>query len=44
MQPLVKSDDQNITVEREYGCGGGEIAQLLAERLGWELWGTNKLR
>jgi len=27
-----------ITVEREYGSGGGEIAQLLAERLGWKLW------
>jgi len=27
-----------ITVEREYGCGGGEIAHLLAERLGWKLW------
>jgi cytidylate kinase len=27
-----------ITVEREYGCGGGEIAQLLATRLGWKLW------
>jgi cytidylate kinase len=27
-----------ITVEREYGCGGGEIAQLLANRLGWKLW------
>ena len=27
-----------ITVEREYGCGGGEIAQLLAGRLGWKLW------
>ena len=27
-----------ITVEREYGCGGGEIAQLLSERLGWKLW------
>jgi cytidylate kinase len=27
-----------VTVEREYGCGGGEIAQLLAERLGWKLW------
>jgi cytidylate kinase len=27
-----------ITVEREYGCGGGEIAQLLAKRLGWKLW------
>jgi len=27
-----------ITVEREYGCGGGDIAALLAERLGWKLW------
>jgi cytidylate kinase len=27
-----------ITVEREYGSGGGEIAQLVAERLGWKLW------
>ena len=27
-----------ITVEREYGCGGGDIAQLLAKRLGWKLW------
>ena len=27
-----------ITIEREYGCGGGEIAQQLAERLGWKLW------
>jgi cytidylate kinase len=27
-----------ITVEREYGCGGGEIAQLLTKRLGWKLW------
>ena len=27
-----------VTVEREYGCGGGEIAQRLAERLGWKLW------
>jgi cytidylate kinase len=27
-----------ITVEREYGCGGGEIAQLLARQLGWKLW------
>jgi len=27
-----------ITVEREYGAGGGEIAQLLAARLGWKLW------
>lgn len=27
-----------ITVEREYGAGGSEIAQKLAERLGWKLW------
>ncbi|HUN62567.1 MAG TPA: cytidylate kinase-like family protein [Candidatus Sulfotelmatobacter sp.] len=27
-----------ISIEREYGCGGGEIAHLLAERLGWKLW------
>jgi len=27
-----------VTMEREYGCGGGEIAQLLANRLGWKLW------
>ena len=26
------------TVEREYGSGGGEVAQLLSERLGWKLW------
>lgn len=27
-----------VTVEREYGSGGGEIARLLADRLGWKLW------
>jgi cytidylate kinase len=27
-----------VTVEREYGCGGGEIAQRLATLLGWKLW------
>ena len=27
-----------IAVEREYGSGGGEIAQRLAEHLGWKLW------
>jgi cytidylate kinase len=27
-----------ITVEREYGCGGGEIAAGLARRLDWTLW------
>jgi len=27
-----------VTIEREYGCGGGDIAQLLAKQLGWKLW------
>lgn len=27
-----------ITVEREYGSGGGDIAAALASRLGWKLW------
>jgi cytidylate kinase len=27
-----------VTVEREYGCGGGEIAKRLADHLGWKLW------
>jgi len=27
-----------ITVEREYGSGGAEIAQALADRLHWKLW------
>jgi len=27
-----------ITIEREYGSGGGEIAQALAKQLGWKLW------
>ena len=27
-----------ITIEREYGCGGGDIAQLVSTRLGWKLW------
>ena len=26
-----------VTVAREYGSGGGRIAQLLAGRLGWKL-------
>lgn len=26
-----------ITISREYGSGGGEVARLLAQRLGWEL-------
>jgi Cytidylate kinase-like family len=27
-----------VTIEREYGCGGGEIAQQLSKQLGWKLW------
>lgn len=27
-----------ITIEREYGCGGGLIAKKVADRLGWKLW------
>jgi cytidylate kinase len=27
-----------ITIEREYGCGGGDVAQLVATQLGWKLW------
>ncbi|HUO30667.1 MAG TPA: cytidylate kinase-like family protein [Bryobacteraceae bacterium] len=27
-----------ITVEREYGAGGGAVAGKLASRLGWKLW------
>ncbi len=27
-----------VTIEREYGSGAAEIAQKLAERLGWKLW------
>jgi hypothetical protein len=27
-----------ITVEREFGSGGGAIAATLATRLGWTLW------
>jgi cytidylate kinase len=27
-----------VTIEREYGSGGGEIAQELATQLGWKLW------
>jgi cytidylate kinase len=27
-----------VTVEREYGCGGSEIAQQLAARMGWKLY------
>jgi cytidylate kinase len=27
-----------VTIEREYGCGGGEIAEQVAKQLGWKLW------
>jgi cytidylate kinase len=27
-----------VTIEREYGSGGGEIACELSNRLGWKLW------
>lgn len=27
-----------VTIEREYGCGGGAIAAQLAQRLKWTLW------
>ena len=27
-----------VTLEREYGSGGSEIAEKLAARLGWKLW------
>jgi len=27
-----------LTVEREYGSGGADIAKKLSERLGWKLW------
>jgi cytidylate kinase len=27
-----------VTIEREFGCGGGVIATRLADLLGWKLW------
>jgi len=27
-----------ITLEREYGSGGANIAKQISERLGWKLW------
>lgn len=27
-----------ITIEREFGCGAGGIAEQLARQLGWKLW------
>jgi len=32
---------RTITIEREFGAGGANIARLLAERLGWTLWDQN---
>jgi len=29
---------RTITIEREYGAGGGAIAKKLAAKLGWKLW------
>jgi cytidylate kinase len=29
---------QAVTIEREFGCGGSEIAAKLADLLGWKLW------
>jgi cytidylate kinase len=27
-----------LIIEREYGCGAGEVAEKAAQRLGWQLW------
>ncbi len=27
-----------ITIEREYGCGAGDIARQLSSRMGWKVW------
>lgn len=32
------ADIRVITIDREYGSGGGDIAAQLATRLGWKLW------
>src|SRR5580704_2758898 len=29
---------RSITIEREYGSGGADVARKLAELLGWKLW------
>ena len=29
---------RTITISREYGSGGGEIASRLARRLGWDVY------
>lgn len=36
-EPSVPVEMRAITVSREYGSGGGEIAARLAQRLGWRL-------
>ena len=36
-KPDIISNMRAITISREYGSGGGEIAQRLAQRLGWQL-------
>src|SRR5260370_42471916 len=36
-EPDVISRMQAITISREYGSGGGEIATRLTKRLGWQL-------
>lgn len=35
--PSVTPHMRAITISRQYGSGGGEIARLLAEKLGWRL-------
>ncbi len=36
-KPDIISNMRAITISREYGSGGGEIARRLAQRLGWQL-------
>jgi hypothetical protein len=35
---LIDMPIQIVTIEREFGCGGSEIAAELAKLLGWKLW------
>src|SRR5664279_6249347 len=40
-QPLTPQEPDMIrviTIDREYGSGGADIAKALADRLGWKLW------
>jgi CMP/dCMP kinase len=37
MNPEAIAAMRAITISREYGSGGGEIAARLARRLGWQL-------